>query len=75
MAHISIRVPENEKNEIEKYAKFCGESVSTLIRKLFREKMEDFEDIQVIKEYEKKKKNNELVTYSHEDVWGELNIE
>ncbi len=61
MAHISIRVLENEKNEIEKYAKFCGESVSTLIRKLFREKMEDFEDIQVIKEYEKNKKTMNLL--------------
>lgn len=48
MAHISIRVPECEKTEIEKYAKFCGESVSTLMRKLFREKIEDEEDKQSI---------------------------
>ena len=75
MAHISIRVPEIEKIEIEKYAKFCGESISTLMRKLFRERIENEEDIQTIKEYEEKKRNGKIVTYSHEEVWGELDIE
>lgn len=75
MAHISIRVPEYEKVEIEKYAKFCGESVSTLMRKLFQEKMENEEDTQIIKDYEEKKQNNELIIYSHEEVGRILNIE
>ncbi len=72
MAHVSIRMPDSEKLELERYARFCGESVSTLIRKLLREKMEDEEDMKAIKKYEKSKKDGTLKTYTHKEVWSEI---
>lgn len=75
MAHISIRVPDCEKIEMENYANFHGETLSALIRHLFREAVEDEEDMKTIENYENMKKNNELITYSHKEVGKMLGIE
>ena len=71
MAHISVRVPECEKLEIEKYASFCGESISTLVRKLFKEKIEDEEDMKSIHEYENSE-DYEKDGIPHDEVWRSL---
>ena len=69
MSVISIRVSDEEKDMLEKFAEFEGKSVSGYLKSLFYEKLDDFEDIQSIKEFEKEKN---VVTYSHEEAWKNI---
>lgn len=53
MSIISIRLSDEEKDMLEKFAEFEGKSVSGYLKSLFYEKLEDFEDLKEIKSYEK----------------------
>lgn len=70
MAMITLRLPDEAKEFIEKEAKFEGKKLSDYIRELIYEKIEDLEDEKFIKEYEKNKGNEEFV--SHEEFWESL---
>lgn len=70
MSMITLRIPDEAKEIIEKEAKFEGKSISDYIRELIYEKIEDIEDEQFIKEYEKNKGNEEFV--SHKEFWESL---
>lgn len=63
MSILTLRIPEGEKELIEKYAKFEGKSISEYIRNLFYEKLEDIEDQKFIEEYEKNKGNEEFIPF------------
>jgi len=65
MPHISIRVSEQEKNQIESYAKLQGLNLSEAIKLAFFSKLEDEFDISLIQEYES---DPNEITYSHEEV-------
>ncbi len=52
MSMISLRVSEKEKELMSRIAKFYGENISNFIKNLFYEKLEDFEDMKAIKEFE-----------------------
>lgn len=70
MSMLNLRIPDEAKEIIEKEAKFEGKSISDYIRELIYEKIEDLEDEQFIKEYEKNKDEAEFV--SHEEFWKSL---
>lgn len=71
MAHVSLRVSEEEKNTIEAYAKLQGMSVSEAMKEAFFEKLEDEYDFKVIEEYERSKPQE---VYSHDEVGKLLGI-
>lgn len=72
MAMLTLRVSSEEKELIEKYAKFEGKSISDYIRNLIYEKIEDMEDQKFIEEYEKNKDKEEFI--SHDEFWKSLKI-
>lgn len=63
MAMLTLRVSSEEKELIEKYAKFEGKSISDYIRNLIYEKIEDMEDQKFIEEYEKNKDKEEFIPF------------
>ncbi|MDR2108824.1 MAG: DUF6290 family protein [Coriobacteriales bacterium] len=71
MASLTIRIPEDEKTLIQDFARFSGKSVSTTIRDIVLEKLEDEYDMKVAREYESAE---EHVTYAWEDVKKELGL-
>lgn len=74
MSTIAIRVTDKEKQLMEQFAKFEGKTLSAYIKDLFYEQLEDFEDMQAIKEYEKDLKNGNIETYPFDEVVKELGL-
>lgn len=74
MSIVSIRVPEEELNIFKNYAKTNNKSLAVVLRAALREKIEDEYDLRVFTEYEKEKAAGKVKTYSHEEVWKELEI-
>lgn len=63
MSMLHLRIPNEAKEIIEKEAEFEGKSISDYIRELIYEKIEDIEDEQFIKEYEKNKGKEEFIPF------------
>lgn len=72
MAHVSLRVSDQEKKWMENYAKLHGKSLSDAIKQAFFEKLEDEYDLSVISEYEQEKP---VKLYSMSEVMEELGLE
>jgi uncharacterized protein (DUF1778 family) len=72
--HISVRVTPQEKEIIDKYADFCGCSVSDAILNAFWQKLEDEHDLKVIREYERQKSAGTLKLISWDNVREGLDI-
>ena len=72
MAHVSLRVSEQEKSLMESYAGLHGVSLSDAIKEVFFEKLEDEYDVRAIADYEA---NPPEKTYSMAEVAKELGIE
>ncbi len=75
MSMITLRVSEEEKEVLQRYADFTGVSLSEFIKTRVFESIEDEYDLKMIEEYEKKKLNNELEFYSLEEVKKLLGID
>lgn len=75
MAHVSLRVSEQEKSWMEGYAKMHGVNLSEAIKKAFFEKLEDEYDLQIIEQYEQEKKLGTVKYYSLAEVQQELGFE
>jgi predicted DNA-binding protein len=71
MASLTIRIPDDEKDLIRDFARFSGKSVSTPIRDIVLERLEDEYDMKVAREYEREK---EHTTYAWKDVKKELGL-
>ncbi|MDL2252651.1 DUF6290 family protein [Ruminococcaceae bacterium OttesenSCG-928-I18] len=71
MAHVSLRVSDQEKAMMESYANLHGVSLSEAVKEAFFEKLEDEYDLKLIAEYEA---NPPTRTYSHEEVGKMLGI-
>ena len=71
MAHVSIRLSENEKQIIENYAKWLDTSVSDMIKNVLFEKIEDDYDLKLIAAYEAEPEHK---TYSHEEIGKMLGL-
>ncbi|WP_312698815.1 type II toxin-antitoxin system RelB family antitoxin [Sedimentibacter sp.] len=75
MAHISLRVSEQEKKWMESYAEAHGMNLSDAVKTAFFEKLEDEYDLKVIEEYENEKKSGNVKYHSLADVKKELGID
>lgn len=73
MAHITLRVSEEEKQWIESYAQVNGVSLSNALRQAIFEKMEDEYDLKMVAEFEKEK--DFMHFYSHEEMKSILGID
>lgn len=58
MAVISVRLSDEVYSYAEQFAKFNGVNLSSYIRQLIEEKIEDFEDIETVKKIEKDMKQH-----------------
>lgn len=74
MAHVSLRVSEDEKKWMESYANFHGISLSEALKNIFFERLEDEYDLKMIEEYEKDKANGNNQIYSLDEVKKELGL-
>ena len=75
MSMITLRVSEEEKKVLQKYADFTGVSLSEFIKSRVLESIEDEYDLKMIEEYEKNKKNHTTEFYSLNEVKKLLGID
>jgi predicted DNA-binding protein len=68
---LTIRIPDEEKAMIKNFAEFNGKSVSSTIRGIVLEKLEDEYDMRIAKEYESER---EHTTHSWRGVKEELGL-
>lgn len=69
---ISVRLNEQEKELINNIALLNGVGISTMIKKIIFEKLEEEYDYKIIKEYEKEKQNGTIELIPFEDLLKEL---
>lgn len=74
MAHVSLRVSDEEKKWMESYAKLHGVNLSDAVKSAFFEKLEDEYDLKTIQEYEADKKKGVIEFYSLDEVKKELGL-
>lgn len=70
---ISLRLSESDRMLFKKYAEMHRLTMSELIRQAVLEKIEDEYDLQTYQEAIEEFKSNP-VTYTHEEVWKELDL-
>ena len=70
----SIRLTPEERALAESYAKIHSISVSEAFKRALFERIEDEYDLQIIKDYEQRKKDGALELVDHEQLWKELDI-
>lgn len=73
-AVISVRVSDSEREMLDKASALYGCGVSSLMKRLAFEKLEDEYDLQVIADYEKAKADGTLKTRPIEELWKELDL-
>lgn len=73
MATITVRVSDEEKDIIQKYANFTNLNISDIVRESILEKIDDNMDLQAIKDYESTKRSDE--NYSFDEIVKELGYE
>ena len=74
MSVISIRVNDDEKKVLDSASKAYGCKVSSMIKKIVFEKLENDYDLKIFEEYEKDKANSTLKTYTREEAWKMLDL-
>ena len=71
---LNVRTTEDEYDEIRRFAAFQGKSITDFVLESVLEKIEDWEDTQAIREYEKDKAENRIETVSWEQVKREAGL-
>lgn len=69
---ISVRVADDESKILSDVSSVYGLGVSSLLKQLAFEKLEDMYDLRAIREYEQERANGTLELISHEDVWRRI---
>ena len=75
MAHVSLRVTEEEKAWMDNYAKLHGVNLSDAVKEAFFEKLEDEYDLNCIKRHEVEKAKGNMKYFTIEEVKKDLNFE
>ena len=70
-----IKVSNSDYEIIKKFADFNGKSISALMLDAVWEQIEYFEDMKSVAEYEQRKADGTLVTYSLKEVCEELGLD
>ncbi len=73
-AVISVRVSDAEQELLNKASSVYGCGVSSLMKRLVFEKLEDEYDLKMIEEYERKKEEGTLKTRPASELWAELGL-
>lgn len=73
-AVISVRVSDAEQELLNKASSVYGCGVSSLMKRLVFEKLEDEYDLKMIEEYERKKEEGILKTRPASELWAELGL-
>jgi len=73
-AIISVRVSDSEQELLNKVSAVYGCGVSSLLKRLAFEKLEEEYDLHMVEEYERKKENGTLKTRPASDFWAELEL-
>lgn len=71
---ISVRVNETEKEILKKASTVYGCAISSLMKKLVFEKLEEEYDLRAIEEYEKEKADGTLELFDFDETVEELKI-
>lgn len=71
---VSVRMNKNEAEILTNAAAFYGCAVSSLLKKLAIEKLEDDFDLALIQEYEENKRKGRVQTKPIEDLFDELGV-
>jgi len=74
MAHISLRVTEDERATMESYAKVQGLNISEAIKGVFFQRLEDEFDLQRIQKHRERKVRGEVKIYTLDEVEEELGL-
>jgi len=72
---VTIRFNKEEKKLFENVSKLYDCSISTMIKRLAIEKLEDEMDINEIKKYEKTKESGKLKTRPINELWKDLGLD
>jgi predicted DNA-binding protein len=71
MSPVSIRFTDEEREMLQNFAKFNGENLSTAIKRIVFERLEDEYDMYLVDRYRKRTKGK---SYSPEEAAALLNI-
>ncbi len=71
---ISVRVNDAEQEMLTQASSVYGCGVSSLVKQLAFEKLEDEYDLQAIAEYEQEKASGTLELRGHDEVWKALGL-
>ena len=71
---ICLCINEKESEILNQAAAIYGCAVSSLLKRLALEKLEDEYDMQVIKKYEEEKRRGKVKTYPIEELFEELDV-
>lgn len=74
MSIISLRLNDDEMETLDEASKIYGCGVSSMIKQIVFDKLEDEFDLAAISDYEKQKKAGTLKTKPIDQVWKELGI-
>lgn len=72
---VTIRLNDEEKEFFEKGTVLYKGSLSSIIKRLAMEKLEDEYDMMVVADYEKRKRNGTLSFHPIEELFDELGID
>ena len=73
-AVISVRVSDEEQKLLNQASSVYGCGVSSLMKRLVFEKLEDEYDLKMIEEYERKKEEGTLKTRPASELWADLDL-
>ncbi|MDO4396512.1 MAG: DUF6290 family protein [Clostridia bacterium] len=74
MSTISVRVPDDELAIFKSYAQLHNASLSSIIRDVMMEHIENEYDLAVFTEYEKEKTDGTLKNQPITELWKELDL-
>ncbi len=75
MTNISLRIPEEEKELVEAYARLHGMTVSEVFRKAAMEKIEDEYDLTIYEKAVKEYEADGKISYSLSEAKKELKMD
>lgn len=74
MSLISVRVNEAEREILEKAASIYGCGLSSMMKMLVFEKLEEEYDLKIVEDYERKKAKGEIFFRPIDELWKELGL-
>ena len=74
MSIVSVRVNDDEMKVLNEFSKLYGCGVSSMIKRIVFERLEDEYYLKAFEEYEKEKANGTLKTYPISDLWKESDL-